>query len=76
MLLLGYSLFAITTIMMAFPSDNSLYAFVLAAAFRLYLGCSETVQRAVMPKYVSPELRETACGLFSLVSGAFFLSAT
>ena len=75
MLLLGYSIFAISTIMMAFSLDNSLYAFVLAAVFGLYLGISETVQRAVIPKYVSPELRGTAYGLYSLVSGVcFFVS--
>ena len=75
MLLLGYSLFAISTTMMAFTSNNSLYAFVLAAAFGLYLECSETVQRAVIPKYVSPALRGTSYGLYSLVSGVcFFVS--
>ena len=74
-LLLGYSIFAVSTIMMAFSADNALYAFVLAAVFGLYLGISETVQRAVIPKYVSPELRGTAYGLYSLVSGVcFFVS--
>ncbi len=56
-LLLGYSIFAVSTTMMAFSADNSLYAFVLAVVFGLYLGISETVQRAVIPKHVSPELR-------------------
>ncbi len=61
--------------MMAFSADNYAYAFVLAAVFGLYLGISETVQRAVIPKYVSPELRGTANGLYSLVSGVcFFVS--
>ena len=74
-LLLGYSIFAVSIILMAFSADSSLYAFVLAAVFGLYLGISETVQRAVIPKYVSPELRGTAYGLYSLVSGVcFFVS--
>jgi MFS family permease len=74
-LLLGYSIFAVSTIMMAFSADSFLYAFVLAVVFGLYLGISETVQRAVIPKHVSPELRGTAYGLYSLVSGVcFFVS--
>jgi Na+/melibiose symporter-like transporter len=50
-LIVGYSIFAVSTVFMAIPSaDNSLYAFVLAAIFGLYIGISETVQRAVVPK--------------------------
>ncbi len=60
---------------MAFSSDNSLYAFVLAAVFWLYLGISETVQRAVIPKYVSSEPRGTAYGLYSLVSDVCFFAS-
>ena len=75
MLLIGYSTFAVSTILMAFSTNNSLYAFVLAAVFGLYLGISETVQRAVIPKYVSQELMGTAYGLYNLVSGVcFFVS--
>ncbi len=60
---------------MAFSAHSSLYAFVLAVVFGFYVGISETVQRAVIPKHVSPELRGTAYGLFSLVSGVcFFVS--
>ncbi len=62
--------------MMACSAASSPYAFVLAAVFGLYLGISETVQRAVMPKYVSPELRGTDYGLYSLMSDVCFLSAT
>jgi hypothetical protein len=39
------------------------------------LGISETVQRAIVPKYVSSELRGTAFGLFNIVIGiCFFIS--
>jgi MFS family permease len=72
MLLIGYSIFAASTALMAFSTSNSLYAFVLASVFGLYLGISETVQRAVIPKYVSPEVRGTAYGLYNLVSGVCF----
>ncbi len=75
MLLLGYSIFAVSTILMAFSAVNSLYTFVLAAVFGHYLGISETVQRAIVPKDVSSELRGTAYGLYNLVSGVcFFVS--
>ncbi len=43
--------------------------------FGLYLGISETVQRAVIPKHVPSELGGTAYGAYSLVSGVcFFVS--
>ena len=39
------------------------------------MGISETVQRAIVPKYVSSELRGTAFGLFNIVIGiCFFIS--
>ena len=75
MLLIGIRYLRGIDILMAFSTNDSLYAFVLAPVFGLYLGISETVQRAVIPKYVSPELRGTAYGLYNLVSGVcFFVS--
>ncbi len=71
-LIMGYAFFAVTSVLMALLADNSLYAYILALGFGLYLGISETVQRAVIPKYVSPELRGTAYGLYNLVSGVCF----
>lgn len=74
-LMIGYGVFAISTLLMLFLSGNSLYAYILAAVFGLYIGISETVQRAVVPRYVSSELRGTAYGLFNVVVGStFFVS--
>jgi MFS family permease len=75
-LIVGYSIFAVSTVFMAIPSaDYSLYAFVLAVIFGLYIGISETVQRAVVPRYVSSELRGTAFGVYNVVLGtSFFVS--
>lgn len=42
---------------------------LLGAVFGLFAGVSETVQRTVIPKYVSSELRGTAFGLYNLVVG-------
>jgi MFS family permease len=44
-LIIGYLIFAASTVFMAIPSaDNFIYAFVLAAIFGLYIGILETVQ--------------------------------
>jgi MFS family permease len=76
-LIIGYSIFAVSTVLMAAISsaENSIYAFVLAAIFGLYIGISETVQRAVVPRYVSSEFRGTAFGVYNVVLGtSFFVS--
>ena len=76
-LIIGYSLFAVSTMLMAAISsaESSNYAFVLAAIFGLYIGISETVQRAVVPRYVSSELRGTAFGVYNVVLGtSYFVS--
>ena len=74
-LIVGYAVFAISATLMTTLSENSLYAFVLAAIFGLYMGISETVQRAVVPRYVSSELRGTAFGVYNVILGtSFFVS--
>ena len=74
-LILGYAVFLVSTILMIVLSGNSLYAYVLAAFFGAYIGISETVQRAVVPRHVSVDLRGTAFGLYNLVVGStFFVS--
>jgi hypothetical protein len=52
--------------------NNFLYASILAAVFGIYAGISETLQRAVIPKYVSSELRGTAYGIYNVVTGVVF----
>jgi MFS family permease len=74
-LIVGYAVFAISAILMVGLSENSHYAYLLAAIFGLYIGISETVQRAVVPRYVSSELRGTAFEVYNLVLGtSFFVS--
>ena len=75
-LIIGYSTLVVTTFLMVTElSKNSLYPYVYAVVFGLYLGISETVQRAIVPNYVSSELRGTAFGLFNIVIGVcFFIS--
>jgi MFS family permease len=74
-LIIGYSVFAISTLLMLLLTGNALYGYILAAIFGLYLGISETVQRAVIPRYVPSELRGTAYGLYNVVIGATFFAA-
>jgi MFS family permease len=75
MLVIGYGVFATSAILMITLSGNVLYAYVIAVVFGLYAGISETVQRAVVPRFVPSELRGTAFGLFNLViGGCFFVS--
>ena len=74
-LIIGYSVFAISTVLMLLFSGNPFYAYILAAIFGLYMGISETAQRAVVPEYVVSELRGTAYGLYNVVIGATFFVA-
>ena len=72
---IGYSVFAISTALMISISGNLHYAYMLAAIFGLYMGISETAQRAVVPRYVLSELRGTAYGLYNVVIGITFFAA-
>lgn len=74
-LTLSFGIFLISSILMITLSGNSLYAYVIASAYGVYMGISETVQRAVVPRYVPLDLRGTAFGLYNLVIGStFFVS--
>ena len=74
-LMLSFGIFLVSSIMMIMLSGNSLYAYVIAAVYGIYMGISETVQRAVVPRYVPLDLRGTAFGVYNLVVGStFFVS--
>ena len=83
-LTIGYAVFIFSSFLMIIFSgqgggkgraDTFLYASILAAIFGLYVGISETLQRAVIPKYISSELRGTAYGVYNVVVGVgFFVS--
>jgi MFS family permease len=69
-LMIGYSIFALSSVLMSlYSGNNHLYGYFVALVFGLYVGISETVQRAVIPKYVSADLRGTGYGLYNLVTG-------
>lgn len=71
-ILISWGIFGISLFLMSIAYDTST-AYVVAAVFGLYLGISETVQRAIIPRFVDSNLRGTAFGIYNLVSGiAFF----
>jgi MFS family permease len=74
-LIVGYSIFGVSTALMISISGNIHYAYMLAAIFGLYMGISETAQRAVVPRYMVSELRGTAYGLYNVVIGITFFAA-
>ena len=74
-LLISYGVFAVVSTLMISLSGSTLYAFALATIFGLYMGVSETVQRAVIPRFVASEVRGTAFGIFNLVIGVCFFGS-
>lgn len=79
-LIIGYVFFAVSSVLMvefttAGGGNSFLYAYVLASIFGIYIGISETLQRAIIPRYIPPVLRGTAYGIYNLVIGSgFFVS--
>ena len=71
-LILGYGILLVSSFLMVILYGNFLYAFVIALVYGIYVGITETVQRAILPKYVDSNLRGTAYGLYSLVIGVGF----
>ncbi|MGI0048477.1 MAG: MFS transporter [Nitrososphaera sp.] len=74
MLAISYGVFLASTAVMLL-STSSAHAYLLAAVYGAYIGIAETVQRAVVPKYVAGNLRGTAYGLYNMVIGFSFLAA-
>jgi MFS family permease len=71
----GYGLLAIASATLALPTGGVIKTLVAACAFGLYMGTVETIQRAIVPKYVAPKLRGIAYGLYYLTVGVFYLVA-
>ncbi len=71
-LILGYGVLLISSSVMVLLSGNFLYAFVIALIYGIYVGITETVQRAVLPRYADSNVRGTAYGLYNLVIGVGF----
>ncbi|MGI0035566.1 MAG: MFS transporter [Nitrososphaera sp.] len=75
MLAISYIVFLASTVLML-TSTASSGAYLIAAVYGIYFGISETVQRALVPKYVSEDqVRGTAYGLYNMVIGVSFFAA-
>jgi MFS family permease len=74
-LIIGFAVFVVSAVLMVLFIGTSLYAYILAAVFGVYVGISETLQRAVIPRYISSELRGTAYGIYNLIIGTGFFAS-
>jgi MFS family permease len=74
-LILGYGTFLVSVALILLLPANGFNAFMVAVVYGAYFGIVETVQRALIPGYVSSRLRGTAYGVYYLVVGlAFFVA--
>jgi MFS family permease len=74
-MILGYGVFLSSVLLILMLPLNGFNAFLVAVSYGVYFGIIETVQRALIPSYVSSNLRGTAYGIYYLIVGsAFFVS--
>jgi MFS family permease len=74
-MILGYSVFLSSVMLILFLPINGFNAFLVAVFYGAYFGIIETVQRALIPEYVGRNLIGTAYGIYYLIVGsAFFVS--
>src|SRR5438876_5602626 len=74
-LLAGFRLFALSTIASILTTSGVVLAFGIAFIYGLYLGTSDTVQRAVIPFLTAGEFKGTAYALYYLLLGVCSLVA-
>lgn len=73
-LIIGFLLFVISALFMYFSEKNNIiYILSIPLIYGLYVGISETVQRALISKYVSEHNRGTAFGFYGLIIGICLL---
>jgi len=74
-MILGYGIFLSSVILILLLPLNGFNAFLVGVFYGAYFGIIETVQRALVPKYVHSNLVGTAYGIYYLIVGsAFFIS--
>ena len=75
MLFVGYSVFLAVTLAIFIGPASYFVALGVAVLFGLYQGIVNTVTRAMIPKYVNPNLIASAYGMYYLIVGFSFLLA-
>ena len=74
-LLIGFGVFFVSSLAALMTTAGALLAFPLAFIYGVYVGISDTLQRALVPSFVSSELKGTAYGIYYLVIGSCSLVA-
>jgi MFS family permease len=74
-LIAGFGIFFASSFAGLLTTEGALLAFPIAFIYGAYLGISETLQRALVPSFVSNELKGTAYGVYYLVIGVCSLVA-
>ncbi len=74
-LVVGFGIFFVASLAGAMATEGVLLAFGIAFVYGAYIGISETLQRALVPSFVSSELKGTAYSVYYLVIGVGSLVA-
>jgi len=74
-LLMGYAAFFSASLLSIVLQGNVAFAFLIAIVYGIYMGITETIQRALIPRYAPTDLRATAYGMYYLTVGLCFLAA-
>lgn len=74
-LMVAFGLFFVSTLASVLISTGAVFAYLISFIYGLYLGTSETVQRAFIPSLAPTEFKGTAYGLYYLLIGACSLVA-
>jgi MFS family permease len=74
-LIIGYAIFLLSSLLLSQQLANPAYIFLVALIYGLYMGIGATIQRAMVPKYASAELKGTAYGIYYLVVGIGYFIA-
>lgn len=74
-LTVGFGVFFMASLAGLATNEGALFAFPIAFIYGSYLGISDTLQRALVPSFVSNELKGTGYAVYYLVIGACSLVA-
>jgi len=69
MICVSYAVFLVTSATGIFLAGSALYGFLLAFLFGGYLAISNTVQRAIIPDFVRPQLKGTGYAVYYTLIG-------
>jgi MFS family permease len=74
-LFMSYLAFLVTSVTGILLVGNWSYGFIIASVFGIYLGISDTVQRAIIPDFTTNELKGTAYAFYYILVGASSFAA-